>query len=274
VNITWSAAKSVTVCAYYLCLYGPNDTDCDPIECPEGSEPWSMTFNDVEPNGCCMTGASGNLTFSVNAPYTTDETGLVYFNVKNGSTSGCQEVSVKLGFSSNASPVCDPATTCCSPSGTWAAKDTPCGAVTKTEYKCSAAGAGSAVQVRTATGGCSGTSATCSSTSTQWGPWTTSLACLDSEVCSVSSSSQPGTCLSAPPGSCDESCGGQSKDGTCYCDALCTSTGDCCADFQATCSGSCEGSCGDQSATGPCYCDDFCVEAGDCCLDKAAKCGN
>lgn len=275
VNITWTAAKSVTVCAYFECIAGPNGTDCDPITCPAGSVAMTNSaVSGVVPNGCCKTGVTGQLLFDVNAPGTTDETGLVWFNVKNEATSPCQEVSIKLAFQNSADSVCDPATTCCSATGGWAASGATCGAATKTEYKCSKSGAGGIVQSRSGFGSCSGSSASCSTSTTAWGAWTTYLACTSSEFCSVVASATPGTCQKVAAGSCAAACGGQSKDGTCYCDALCTSSGDCCGDFEAKCGGTCDGACGLQSKTGPCYCDAFCSTAGDCCLDKAAKCGN
>ena len=36
-------------------------------------------------------------------------------------------------------------------------------------------------------------------------------------------------------GSCVQACGGQSHNGSCYCDAECASYGDCCADKLAVC---------------------------------------
>ena len=35
--------------------------------------------------------------------------------------------------------------------------------------------------------------------------------------------------------SCTDSCGGQSLSGSCYCDSLCTSYGDCCSDYAEIC---------------------------------------
>jgi hypothetical protein len=44
-------------------------------------------------------------------------------------------------------------------------------------------------------------------------------------------------CACAPAGdSCEGSCGSASADGSCYCDKLCESYGDCCDDFTAECS--------------------------------------
>ncbi|MEM6992518.1 MAG: hypothetical protein AAF721_18535 [Myxococcota bacterium] len=41
--------------------------------------------------------------------------------------------------------------------------------------------------------------------------------------------------LRPPANSCVSHCGGTSADLTCYCDSLCTSWGDCCADYQDAC---------------------------------------
>lgn len=81
-----------------------------------------------------------------------------------------------------------------------------------------------------------------------------------------------------PASSCVGSCGGQSPGG-CWCDDLCESFGNCCADKAAVCDApppdpdSCEGHCGAQ-APGGCWCDDACVSFGNCCADKVAACGS
>lgn len=94
-----------------------------------------------------------------------------------------------------------------------------------------------------------------------------------------------------PPaaGSCSSACGGQGS-GDCYCDAECSSNGDCCSDYAAQCGGSgdsgdepdpepdppaggsCEDACGG-AGSGECYCDDTCVDNGDCCADYDTQCG-
>lgn len=274
ITVSWSAAKPVTVCAYYQCLLGPSGKNCDPVKCPAGSTAYlNSVVSSVDPNGCCMDGASGTLTFSPNAPGTLDETGWVHFNIKNKAGSGCQQVAVKLAFGDDTTTVCDPALACCGDAGTWDAKGTPCGAVVKSEYQCSKATAGGVMQKRDATGTCGGTASTCSVSTTAWGPWTTALACIEAEVCSVPVATSAGTCKPSGGGSCGGACGGQAKDGACYCDSLCVANGDCCADFAPKCGGSCAASCGGKSADGVCWCDGLCSKNGDCCLDKAAKCG-
>jgi hypothetical protein len=50
----------------------------------------------------------------------------------------------------------------------------------------------------------------------------------------------PALCMPVPepePASCVDSCGGASSDGSCYCDALCSTWGDCCDDYAEVCSG-------------------------------------
>ena len=273
-SITWSAAKPVTVCGYYQCLNGPSSKNCDAVTCPVGSTASINTaVSTVSPNGCCMDGASGTLTFSPNAPGTMNETGWVHFSVKNKAGSGCQQVAVKTAFGDDLTTQCDPTVSCCGDAGAWDAKGTACGAVVKSEYQCSKFTTGGIMQERDATGTCGGSSSTCGSGTTAWGPWTTSLACTDAEVCAVAVATSAGTCKPAGGGSCSGACGGKSKDGTCYCDSLCVGAGDCCADFAPKCAGSCAGSCGSQASDGVCWCDGFCSQNGDCCLDKAAKCG-
>ncbi len=275
VSVTWTATKPVTVCAYYQCLAGPNGTDCDPITCPSGSTSYiNPAVSTVDPNGCCMDATSGTLAFSVNAPGTMNEDGYVHFNVKNKTGSGCQQVAVKLAFGGSTTPQCDPTTSCCADNGTWAAKGTACGAVVKSEYQCSKTSAGGIMQKRDIKGTCGGSSSTCSTSTTTAGAWNTALACNSSEFCATPDPSAAGICVTPGAGSCGGACGGKSKDGTCYCDALCAAVGDCCSDFGGKCGGSCTGACGSQSTAGVCWCDGYCSQNGDCCLDKAAKCGN
>ena len=64
-------------------------------------------------------------------------------------------------------------------------------------------------------------------------------------------------------------CGGQGDNGVCWCDASCTSFGDCCHDFQQECS--CAGNCDGRANS--CWCDFACESLGDCCPDKFAQCG-
>jgi hypothetical protein len=89
-------------------------------------------------------------------------------------------------------------------------------------------------------------------------------------------------------GSCDGYCGSQSGmdngDGTsCYCDASCELSGDCCSDYASLCGddppsgGSCAGACGsadpiDVGDGTSCYCDELCASNGDCCADYDAEC--
>ncbi len=275
VSVTWSTTKPVTVCAYYQCLSGPNGTDCDPITCPTGSTGYNNSVvSSVNPNGCCIDGASGTLTFAVNAPGTLNEDGYVHFNIKNKTGSGCQQVGVKLAFGGSDNSACSPATSCCADNGSWAAKGTACGAVLSSEYQCSATTAGGISQKRDIKGTCGGTAATCGTTTTTPGSWSTALACTASEFCATPDPTAAGVCVSPGSGSCSNVCGGKSATGTCYCDAFCAAAGDCCADFGSKCGGSCTGACGGKTTAGVCWCDSYCSQNGDCCLDKAAKCGN
>jgi hypothetical protein len=100
VHIEWTAADAVTVCAYYQCSKGDNNTDCYPIECPVGSTAFvNSAVSGASPNGCCMTGQKGMLEFYPDAPgfFNTDETGWVFFNITNAAPI-CQNVITKLVF--------------------------------------------------------------------------------------------------------------------------------------------------------------------------------
>lgn len=271
VDVTWSAAKPVTVCAYYRCLYGAGGKDCAPVKCPAGALLFTNTaVSATAGNGCCMTAATGNIHFVPDAPGT-DETGNLYFNVKNEDPA-CQEVSVKVAFGSKTSSVCDPTATCCTAKGTFAAAGTACGGSAQSEYKCAGTAALPVVQQRGVLGGCSGTSTVCDPTKVNYSPWVPYMPCAAPEVCAVTLSSMPGSCMVPPAGSCKGVCGGVGKGGNCFCDAVCAQTGDCCADMGTVCAGSCENSCGLKSVSGPCWCDGYCSISGDCCLDKATKC--
>ena len=79
---------------------------------------------------------------------------------------------------------------------------------------------------------------------------------------------------------CEGFCGAQSPTG-CFCDSLCTTTGDCCEDACDTCgfceeeeplSESCEGVCGGTAPSG-CSCEAGCADAGTCCEDACSVCG-
>ena len=107
VDISWAAASEVTVCAYYQCLSGANQTDCAPVQCPAGAQTYvNSAVSGVAPNGCCMTGKTGQLKWEPDAPglLNFDETGWVFFNVKNKAPV-CQHVNVKLNFAGS-SKVC------------------------------------------------------------------------------------------------------------------------------------------------------------------------
>lgn len=84
-------------------------------------------------------------------------------------------------------------------------------------------------------------------------------------------------------GYCDTQDPVDNGDGTsCYCDATCELTGDCCYDYEDACNGptagSCAGVCGSPDAIDvgdgtSCYCDDLCAGNGDCCYDYDLQCG-
>lgn len=237
VFVQWTAQKPVTVCAFYRCVKGPNSQDCDKVSCAQGQTSTSNSaVSGVAGNGCCLKSATGTLSWGPVVPglFNLDETGTVFFSVKN-EDAACQEVAVHIAFGGAVETICDPVATCCAASGKWAASGTACGAVTKSEFQCSKVGAGGAVQTRSGTGTCGGSSATCSATPVVFSPWTAVTGCLGSEECSVSDPQKIGQCKSLLVGSCAGACGGQSKNGVCYCDAACANLGDCCLDKAAKC---------------------------------------
>lgn len=271
VYVAWTAASSVKVCAYYRCALGANGTDCAQVTCPFGADTYTNTaVSKVAGNGCCKTASAGVLEYMPDAPGL-DESGTVFFNVTNDSAA-CQEVAIRLAFGGATQSQCSPDTTCCSGAGIWASPGSACGGTVKSEYKCTTVNGNSQLQKRTAQGNCAGGSAICSSTALNWSSWNLELPCVAPEICASALPSQAGACLQPKPGSCAGSCGGKSLTGSCYCDAFCTTTKDCCADYNAECGGSCANSCGGQSQSGACWCDEGCAMGGDCCLDKVSSC--
>ncbi|MEZ4235722.1 MAG: hypothetical protein R3F59_06075 [Myxococcota bacterium] len=76
--------------------------------------------------------------------------------------------------------------------------------------------------------------------------------------------------------SCASHCGGSSSFGgaSCFCDAACSSFGDCCDDVAPECEpDSCWNQCGGSAPSGACWCDTACSSFGDCCEDKVDSCG-
>ena len=198
VSVKWTGQDLVTVCAYYQCKKGTNGKDCAPVKCPAGSTDSIYSWVSAnKPNGCCMTGTTGTLSFLPDAPGTTDETGTAYVRFYNAS-SICQEVGVELQFGSNSNTQCDPKDVCCQADGSYAPKTTKCGtSKLSSQYKCSTTANGGDVQRRDAYAGCSGYSATLCSTSSSnlsWTSYTTDKNCSTSQICSVPDSSKPGIC--------------------------------------------------------------------------------
>lgn len=272
VYISWQATGPVKVCAYYRCKAGAGGQNCAAIVCPSGSTKASLAAVSVTPdNGCCTTAASGIIDYIPDAPNTMDESGTAFFTVANANP-GCQEVAVKLASGDNITTACDPGSTCCTAKGSWASAGSACGTPLGTQNRCTTAGGSTQLQERLAMNSCVGGSATCNSATLAWSAWTLKQACVAPEVCASPVPQVPGSCLVPPSGSCGGQCGYKSLTGTCYCDAYCADSGDCCSDFISECGGSCNGSCGLKSATGNCFCDDLCASSGDCCVDKAKMC--
>lgn len=90
----------------------------------------------------------------------------------------------------------------------------------------------------------------------------------------------------AVAGSCVGACGGPAASGSCWCDAGCQQSGDCCGDYASACggggtSGGAGGGCTPQLCTSgqpgseggvPCYCDPSCFAYGDCCSNVLLVC--
>ncbi|MCO4764149.1 MAG: hypothetical protein KC502_21740, partial [Myxococcales bacterium] len=200
VQVEWSAAANVSVCAYYRCTKGAGGKDCKPVVCPAGSTSSSRTYvSNGKPNGCCKTAKSGTLAFKPDASGTTNESGKVYLRMFNAAPI-CQEISTKLVFGSKSATQCTPNTKCCDGAGAYASKTTKCGtSLLETQYKCSSTGTGAKVLYRKAYAGCTGSSTTCSTSTTNrsWGSWTTYKSCTSSQVCSVTGLNTAGTCKAA-----------------------------------------------------------------------------
>ena len=156
------------------------------------------------------------------------------------------------------------------------AAGSPCsGQPSVTQFQCS----GADLQQRTGSPTCDGAN-NCSAVtaSLAWGGWSTVQTCGAGTTCMTSADGSSGSCKAPPAGSCVGYCGTKSAL-SCWCDSVCTTLGDCCADFGVVgCAGvtscgasanSCSGACGAQSNTGYCYCDTICNQIGDCCPDKA-----
>ena len=157
-------------------------------------------------------------------------------------------------------------------------KGTACGSATyKTQWQCS----GQNIQKRIGAQACDGGSNACPTTdaSLVWGAWQTTQSCTSPAVCQVAAGGTSASCVTgSTTGSCLGACGGQSVNGTCWCDTICKTAGDCCSDFTASGCGTvqkcgattqtCNGACGAKSKTGTCYCDAACQTIGDCCPDK------
>jgi hypothetical protein len=200
VHIEFEGADNVLMCAYYRCTKGPNSKNCAPVKCPAGTTPSYQSFvSSANANGCCMTAKKGTLSFSPDAPGTSDESGWVYIRAAN-TGKVCQKVKAKLVFGSKTSTQCKPNSACCTASGTFAAKTTKCSTTAlKSQYKCSSSLAGGDVQKRSAFKGCVGTSTFCSSATANqhWDAWKTDKNCSTSQVCSVPDTTKPGTCQAA-----------------------------------------------------------------------------
>ncbi|MSP92091.1 MAG: hypothetical protein EXR79_09875 [Myxococcales bacterium] len=199
VNVTWAAPNNVIVCTYFQCNLGAKGTDCAPVQCPAGALPAAgPTISATNPNGCCLTAATGTLAWHPKAGTTWDTTGNATLTITNAAPK-CQTVAVEIQFGANAAGTCVPGSTCCEPDGNYAFKATPCGAQTLgAQHKCSGPNLGGKVLTRKALAGCSGSDASCASTVSTWAwsAWQIAQACAPNEVCEVVDPTLPGLCKS------------------------------------------------------------------------------
>jgi len=206
-HVEFSAADSVELCVWYRCVKASDGKSCNPVKCPAGtSASYNGLVSSKNPNGCCITANSGKVRFKPDNPNGTDEEGDVYFRMTNKGNV-CQEVTTRLVFGDQTKTQCTPNTTCCSASGTYASKATKCGSLAKkTEYKCSSKSKGGDVLRRQAFQGCTGSSTTCSTSSSNyaWSGWSTYKNCTSSQLCKVTSTTSPGTCTTATDPLCNK----------------------------------------------------------------------
>jgi len=221
VKLSWNAGASVKVCAWFACAAGAGGTACKAVICPSGSvSDTNALVSSVPGNGCCASGASGNLTWSPAPSTGTNANGTAFVSVGNASPA-CQQVALTVGFGAAAATPCKAGTTCCTSSGSFAAQGTACGAATvAAEYKCDGTAPGGKVLQRKAVQGCTGTSTTCSTSATNyaWSAWTTLQTCAANAVCSVTDPTQAGTCkpvsVCAPATTCCTAAGTWAAAGT------------------------------------------------------------
>ena len=194
VQVEWTAAAPVKVCAYYRCNEGLGGEDCEPIACPVGSTPsFEPNVSLSNPNGCCATASAGEIAFFPDVLLSLDESGTAFARIENAADV-CQEVSAKVVFGADQQTPCDPNATCCDATGNFESAGTACGAVVLgTEYQC---GAGGDVEARTAVAGCGGSSTVCSADGGPWAwsDWAVFDACGADEVCSVTDKNVAGVC--------------------------------------------------------------------------------
>lgn len=234
------------------CVHTFNSATCD-----DGS---SCTIGDICKNGNCSAGKTN-----------CDDSNACTVDSCNGSA--CSHKAVN----------CDDGNPCtldqCSGSACThvaSAVGSVCGAVgALSDFACS----GSSILVAYGSASCTSAGVCSSATGDiKWGPWQTYQACGSNSVCVVNTSDNTLYCQGGTTsGSCIGHCGAKGT-GSCYCDTLCVSNGDCCTDYSAqgcgnvtqcgSTVGSCSGICGNKNSTAGCYCDATCETTGDCCPDK------
>lgn len=136
-----------------------------------------------------------------------------------------------------AKPNCCTVGVCCDVNaGVLKAAGTACADnVLSTEFKCN----GATIQKRETVPGCNGTSNEGCSGNLAFvsvGGWVNVQICPANTQCTdVGGGILPSCKPIGPVGSCAGSCGGQSKNGSCFCDGGCKGAGTCCSDFAPLC---------------------------------------
>lgn len=158
-----------------------------------------------------------------------------------GAPSGvCQTVTCDAAFglckTANKAGCCTSGVCCDTNNHTAKPANSPCAdTILASEYKCDGAG----ILRRDTVPGCDGSSATACTSNPALAAvtaWATIKTCAAGSVCEAAGSGQMPACKTTLTGSCAGSCGGKSKNGTCFCDGACKGAGDCCTDFASTCS--------------------------------------
>jgi len=212
--------KPTQTCCTTAGMYQPKGTKCGTKKLASETR-CSVTGKAIEQRDA-YPGCSGNGTtcFSYTSSYYAWTAWKLAHLCPSGGT--CKEKYKGKAECAGGSTQCKTYQTCCTPAGTWAKAKTKCGNFAyKTEYKCTGAnpatGKGGKVQRRKGYGGCTGSSASCSSSTSNlaWSAWEDYDTCQAHEKCTVTAYS--GTCKNvskcSPSGTCCTTTGEYEKAG-------------------------------------------------------------